>query len=202
MRGIIVNSGPLFRKTILNPLSNLERTFATPAVSGTWGLPIQCRTDHAFIGEYYLSFVPGEDTSCQCSERLQNTRTHTCALPPTGGQKSYPALFIGSPRYNRFTRNGGGNQAILESLTNSEAFKKWSRTKLPHHVATYGIRVNRLTSLFVRATCGCALSILYAFTLSCGDNISATVQCSQFPCKKTLYYSRYDPTTVRYWIGC
>ncbi|KAG9016555.1 hypothetical protein FRB90_003055, partial [Tulasnella sp. 427] len=36
---------------------------------------IQCRTNHAFIGEYYRKFVPSEETECLCGEEVQ-TREH------------------------------------------------------------------------------------------------------------------------------
>ncbi len=42
---------------------------------GVYGRLTQCRTGHAFVGEYYDKFVPSEDTSCPCGERLQ-TRAH------------------------------------------------------------------------------------------------------------------------------
>ncbi|KAF9509918.1 hypothetical protein BS47DRAFT_1275083, partial [Hydnum rufescens UP504] len=36
---------------------------------------VQCRTGHAFIGQYYERFVPDESATCCCGERLE-TRTH------------------------------------------------------------------------------------------------------------------------------
>ena len=36
---------------------------------------IQCRTGHAFIGQYYKRFVPDESEACRCGERLE-TRNH------------------------------------------------------------------------------------------------------------------------------
>lgn len=40
-----------------------------------YSLIVQCRTRHAFIGEYYSNFVPTEDTACQCGVDFQ-TRRH------------------------------------------------------------------------------------------------------------------------------
>ncbi|KAJ6613598.1 hypothetical protein B0H10DRAFT_1630755, partial [Mycena sp. CBHHK59/15] len=40
-----------------------------------YGRLVQCRTGHAFIGEYYAKFVPLERIACQCGERYQ-TREH------------------------------------------------------------------------------------------------------------------------------
>ncbi|KAJ3911991.1 hypothetical protein F5877DRAFT_1668, partial [Lentinula edodes] len=41
----------------------------------------QCRTGHAFIGEYYLQFVPGENVDCPCGVELQ-TREHILRACP------------------------------------------------------------------------------------------------------------------------
>ncbi len=40
-----------------------------------YGRLIQCRTGHAFLGEYYRRFVPSEDPSCPCGAVVQ-TRAH------------------------------------------------------------------------------------------------------------------------------
>ncbi|KAL6298872.1 hypothetical protein BKA93DRAFT_715060, partial [Sparassis latifolia] len=40
-----------------------------------FGLVTQCRTGHAFTGEYYSRFVPTEPIACQCGMGLQ-TRKH------------------------------------------------------------------------------------------------------------------------------
>ncbi|KAJ3888322.1 hypothetical protein GG344DRAFT_22147, partial [Lentinula edodes] len=40
-----------------------------------YGRLIQCRTRHAFLGEYYAKFVPTEPTQCPCGARTQ-TRDH------------------------------------------------------------------------------------------------------------------------------
>jgi hypothetical protein len=40
-----------------------------------YGRLVQCRTGHAFIGEYYAKFVPMERIGCRCGECLQ-TREH------------------------------------------------------------------------------------------------------------------------------
>jgi ribonuclease HI len=40
-----------------------------------YGLVTQCRTGHAFIGEYYYSHLPSEDTKCPCDHHYQ-TRAH------------------------------------------------------------------------------------------------------------------------------
>ncbi|KAJ7241636.1 hypothetical protein C8J57DRAFT_91139 [Mycena rebaudengoi] len=40
-----------------------------------YGRLVQCRTGHAFIGEYYAKFVPLERVDCQCGDAFQ-TREH------------------------------------------------------------------------------------------------------------------------------
>ncbi|KNZ82139.1 RNA-directed DNA polymerase from mobile element jockey [Termitomyces sp. J132] len=40
-----------------------------------FGRLTQCRTKHAFLGEYYAKFLPNENIGCTCSERYQ-TREH------------------------------------------------------------------------------------------------------------------------------
>ncbi|KAJ3832175.1 hypothetical protein F5878DRAFT_548524, partial [Lentinula raphanica] len=36
---------------------------------------MQCRTGHAYLGEYYSKFVPTKNVDCPCGEELQ-TREH------------------------------------------------------------------------------------------------------------------------------
>ncbi|KZT35123.1 hypothetical protein SISSUDRAFT_1064721 [Sistotremastrum suecicum HHB10207 ss-3] len=36
-----------------------------------YGRTLQCRTGHAFIGEYYADFVQSEATDCLCGEHFQ-----------------------------------------------------------------------------------------------------------------------------------
>ncbi|KLO17112.1 hypothetical protein SCHPADRAFT_900900 [Schizopora paradoxa] len=53
-------------ETILNVKSSLSASQSHAS---------QCRTGHAFIGEYYARFVPTEDPSCACGIFAQ-TREH------------------------------------------------------------------------------------------------------------------------------
>ncbi|KAJ3840660.1 hypothetical protein F5878DRAFT_522408, partial [Lentinula raphanica] len=41
----------------------------------TFGRLMQCRTGHAYIGEYYSKFVPSKNVDCPCGEARQ-TREH------------------------------------------------------------------------------------------------------------------------------
>jgi len=47
-----------------------------------YGRLVQCRTGHAFMGEYYNKHIPTEDRSCPCGEPLQS-RDHILATCPT-----------------------------------------------------------------------------------------------------------------------
>ena len=38
-----------------------------------YGLVTQCRTGHAFIGDYYRRFVPTEDSECPCGFAVVQT---------------------------------------------------------------------------------------------------------------------------------
>ncbi|KAJ3850085.1 hypothetical protein EV368DRAFT_46013 [Lentinula lateritia] len=42
---------------------------------------MQCRTGHAFLGEYYSQFVPNKNIDCPCGEELQ-TREHILRACP------------------------------------------------------------------------------------------------------------------------
>ncbi|KAJ3879575.1 hypothetical protein F5051DRAFT_325587 [Lentinula edodes] len=42
---------------------------------------MQCRTGHAFLGEYYSQFVPNKNVDCPCGEELQ-TREHILRACP------------------------------------------------------------------------------------------------------------------------
>lgn len=48
----------------------------------------QCRTKHAFIGEYYARFVPDETTRCTCGARFQ-TREHVIKDCPKHEEHRY-----------------------------------------------------------------------------------------------------------------
>lgn len=65
----------------LPPSLKPRKRFCEPK-RAIYGRLIQCRTGHAFTGEYYSSFVPTETTSCSCGEHIQ-TREHILASCPT-----------------------------------------------------------------------------------------------------------------------
>ena len=46
-----------------------------------FGRLVQCRTGHAFIGEYYKQFVPDENVDCPCGEALQTREHILCDCP-------------------------------------------------------------------------------------------------------------------------
>lgn len=53
-----------------------------------YALVTQCRTGHAFIGEYYNQFIPTKATECSCGCALQ-TRTHILRHCPRYKQHQY-----------------------------------------------------------------------------------------------------------------
>lgn len=85
---------------------------------------IQCRTGHAFIGEYYHRFVPSEDTSCPCGERFQ-TRAHVIQDCPIF-RESRGLLSEVVPDLNLADVFGtkDGIQALGRFLARTNAFKK------------------------------------------------------------------------------
>lgn len=93
-----------------------------------YGRLIQCRTGHAFTGEYYSSFVPTETTSCSCGERIQ-TREHiltSCpAYEPSRGllRSASEDLVI-----TDILGTVKGIEALTDFLKETDAFKKSRNT--------------------------------------------------------------------------
>ncbi|KAF8828234.1 hypothetical protein HHX47_DHR4000457 [Lentinula edodes] len=94
-----------------------------------FGRLTQCRTGHAFLGEYYAQFVPGENINCPCGEDLQ-TREH---------------ILRACPRYDNFRHilrkasddiclkeilgTEEGIEALTEFLEESGAFTKTGKQR-------------------------------------------------------------------------
>ncbi len=89
-----------------------------------YGRLIQCRTGHAFLGEYYRRFVPSEDPTCPCGATIQ-TRAHViqdCDLFEDARSILYnfdvslslPEI-LGTPK---------GIDALTQFIRRSGAFKK------------------------------------------------------------------------------
>lgn len=93
-----------------------------------YGRLIQCRTGHAFIGEYYSSFVPTENPSCPCGEHIQ-TREHILTSCPA--YEPYRNILRSASEDLIVTDILGtekGIEALLEFLKETDAFKKSRRT--------------------------------------------------------------------------
>ncbi|KAF5377839.1 hypothetical protein D9615_006682 [Tricholomella constricta] len=90
----------------------------------------QCRTRHAFIGEYYSKFVPTEPTECPCGEAIQ-TREHIITTCPIYDDhrhiltEDYPELDL---KDILGTKNG--IEALAKFIKQSGAFTK---TGAPRH---------------------------------------------------------------------
>ncbi|KAI6130664.1 hypothetical protein EDD16DRAFT_1470040, partial [Pisolithus croceorrhizus] len=87
-----------------------------------------CRTGHAFVGEYYSSFVPSETTSCPCGEHIQ-TREHILAMCPTFESNRDT---LRSPSEDLVITDilgtEKGIEALADFLKETDAFKKARRT--------------------------------------------------------------------------
>ncbi|KAI6122618.1 hypothetical protein EDD16DRAFT_1570072 [Pisolithus croceorrhizus] len=89
-----------------------------------YGRLIQCRTGHAFTGEYYSSFVPSETVSCPCGKRLQ-TREHILATYPTFESKRDMLRSASEDLViTDILGTEKGIKALSEFLQETNAFKK------------------------------------------------------------------------------
>ncbi|KAI6101635.1 hypothetical protein EDD16DRAFT_1461716, partial [Pisolithus croceorrhizus] len=91
----------------------------------TYGRLIQCRTGHAFTGEYYSSFVPLENTSCPtCGEHIQ-AREHILTTCPAF--ENYRTILRSASEDLIVTDIIGaekGIEAPSDFLKETDAFKK------------------------------------------------------------------------------
>lgn len=89
-----------------------------------FGRIVQCRTGHAYIGEYYKSFVPSEQVDCPCGAPLQ-TRAHILQECPRYDEHRH-ILRAESESIELPTILGTkeGVEALATFLENSGAFTK------------------------------------------------------------------------------
>src|SRR6266568_5517779 len=90
-----------------------------------FGRTVQCRTGHAYTGEFRRQFAPGEPTSCPCNNEILETREHIIIHCPRYEEhrdilrEAYPTLplpeILGTPN---------GIQALCEFLRQSGAFSR------------------------------------------------------------------------------
>ncbi|KAF8824882.1 hypothetical protein HHX47_DHR7000710 [Lentinula edodes] len=84
----------------------------------------QCRTGHAFIGEYYLQFVPGENVDCPCGIELQ-TREHILRACPKYEEYRYILKRISDDIcLTDILGTKEGIEALTEFISESGAFTK------------------------------------------------------------------------------
>ena len=90
----------------------------------TYGRLIQCRTGHAFLGEYYNKHVPTEDRSCPCGEPIQ-TRDHILASCPAY-ENHRNILKVASEDIitSDILGTKEGVEALIKFLNATNAFKK------------------------------------------------------------------------------
>ena len=123
-----------WRKQLQRPSSFLQANRFAPALKphehfthtrrNIYGRLIQCRTGHAFMGEYYNKHVPTEDRSCPCGELLQS-RDHILATCPmyadqrqvlkTASEDLVTSDILGTKE---------GIEALIQFLRATNAFKK------------------------------------------------------------------------------
>ncbi|KAI6128161.1 hypothetical protein EDD16DRAFT_1472646 [Pisolithus croceorrhizus] len=108
-----------------HPLSNPVNTCETRRK--TYERLIQCRTGrHAFVGEYFSSFVPLGDPSCPCGEPFQ-TREHVIASCPTYESKRDIPRSASDLVVTDLLGTEKGIEALIEFLNETDAFKKLNR---------------------------------------------------------------------------
>ncbi|KAJ3766336.1 hypothetical protein FB446DRAFT_676608, partial [Lentinula raphanica] len=96
-----------------------------------FGRLVQCRTGHAYIGEYYSKFVPGKNIDCPCGEALQ-TREHILRECPQYHdfryvlEKASPDVILAD-----ILGTSEGVEALSEFLELSGAFTRTGKHREP-----------------------------------------------------------------------
>lgn len=84
----------------------------------------QCRTGHAFVGEYYHRFVPSEDTGCTCGEQFQSRGHVIQDCPLFGGSRDLLSEIVPDLNLADLFGTKDGIEALGQFLTHTDAFKK------------------------------------------------------------------------------
>ena len=95
-----------------------------------FGLVLQCRTGHGFMGEYYARHVPDENVSCPCGAVLQ-TRSHILQSCPR--YEDFRHILQGVSRDIDMPVILGtkkGIKALSQFITKSGAFTKGGNVEL------------------------------------------------------------------------
>ena len=89
-----------------------------------YGLTLQCRTGHAFMGEYYQRFVPTEPIGCPCGASLQ-TRKHILLDCPRYDSHRHLLRHQGRPMtVNDIVGTDQGIVALAKFIAATGAFTK------------------------------------------------------------------------------
>jgi ribonuclease HI len=99
---------------------------------------VQCRTGHAFIGEYYKRFnIPVDDTYCACGEPSQ-TRMHVLYECPLYDDHRHLLDLDGeTPDINELLGTEEGLEALAAFLQASGAFTKTGRPRSEYSVPAW-----------------------------------------------------------------
>lgn len=100
-----------------------------------YGLVTQCRTGHAFTGEYYSRFVPTEDVACPCGTHLQTRKHILLECPRYEDARNATLLHISvSPTVNDILGTQDGIRALSRFIAKTGAFTKTGDTHVadPH----------------------------------------------------------------------
>ncbi|KAG1731283.1 hypothetical protein EDB19DRAFT_1640923, partial [Suillus lakei] len=89
-----------------------------------YGRPVQCRTGHGFIGEYYVSFVPTEPSSCLCRENHVKRENTLCECPLFTHQRTHLRDVSRNIILNEILLTEKGIEALAKFIQESDVFKK------------------------------------------------------------------------------
>ena len=128
-------------KQLQRPSAFLQANRFTPALKprehfthtprNIYGQLIQCRTGHAFMGEYYSKHVPMEDRSCPCGELLQSCDHIIATCPTYEDQRQVLKSTSEDLITSDILGTKEGIEALVKFLRATSAFKKHRPPPLP-----------------------------------------------------------------------
>lgn len=89
-----------------------------------FGRIVQCRTGHAFIGEYYKQFVPSENVDCPCGAEFQTREHILCECPRYETHREILSKASKHLSLPEILGTKKGIEALNEFLERSGAFTK------------------------------------------------------------------------------
>ena len=106
------------------PNLNPQPHFSNTPSRQVYGLTLQCRTGHAFMGEYYRRFVPTEPADCPCGASLQ-TRKHILLECPRYDSHRHLLRYRGQPMtVDDIVGTAEGIAALAKFINATGAFTK------------------------------------------------------------------------------